>query len=322
LRLVIPVVYGTHLPGLGEPAERFAIVKQLSGGAIELDLKQPGDGTQPQDILDKVSRGDVDAGFSTASFWAAKIPAAALFAGFPFGPDAKGYVDWFFAGNGRKLYQQMYDEAGLNVHVIPCAFGGAETSGWFAKEIQKPEDLKGLRMRSFGLVGRVMSRLGATTVLVPGGELGNAFDKHEIDAAEFLTPALDQRQRLQDHVKFIYMPGWHQPETVLELIITHHRNSLDDQQQTELETACRAILLATLAESPLLQAAALDELVKDGVRIDTWTDEMMGAFRRAWDDVAKEESDSDPVFKRVLDDLEEFRAPKPASVSPSASSAP
>ena len=219
VRLVMPVVYGTHLPGLGEPASRLAkLVKQLSGDALELDLKQPGDGTQPQEILDKVSRGSVDAGFSTASFWAAKIPAAALFAGFPFGPDAKGYVEWFFAGNGLKLYQEMYDQADMNVHVIPCAFGGGEASGWFTKEIRAPEDIKGLRMRGFGLGGRVMSRLGAQTVLVPGGKIGEAFDKHEIDGAEFLTPAVDQRQRLQDHAKIIYVPGWHQPETVLELL--------------------------------------------------------------------------------------------------------
>ena len=38
VRLVMPVVYGTHLPGLGEPAARLAkLVRQLSGGAIELD---------------------------------------------------------------------------------------------------------------------------------------------------------------------------------------------------------------------------------------------------------------------------------------------
>ena len=145
VRLVMPVVYGTHLPGLGEPASRLAkLVKQLSGDALELDLKQPGDGTQPQEILDKVSRGSVDAGFSTASFWAAKIPAAALFAGFPFGPDAKGYVEWFFAGNGRKLYQEMYDQADMNVHVIPCAFGGGEASGWFTKEIRSAGGHQGL----------------------------------------------------------------------------------------------------------------------------------------------------------------------------------
>jgi TRAP-type mannitol/chloroaromatic compound transport system substrate-binding protein len=78
-RLVMPVVYGTHLPGLAELAAQLAkLVDQLSGGALELDLKQPGDGTQPQEILDKVSHGSVDAGFSTASFWGAKIPAAAL----------------------------------------------------------------------------------------------------------------------------------------------------------------------------------------------------------------------------------------------------
>ena len=318
LRLVMPVVYGTHLPGLGEPAVRLAkLVKQLSGGTLELDLKQPGDGTQPQDILDKVSRGSVDAGFATASFWAAKIPAAALFAGFPFGPDAKGYVDWFFAGNGRKLYQEMYDQAGLRVHVIPCAFGGAEASGWFAKEISKPEDIKGLRMRSFGLGGRVMARLGAKTVLVPGGTLGKAFDKHEIDGAEFLTPAVDQRQRLQDHVKRIYVPGWHQPQTVLELLINQDRwNALNDQQQTVLDTACRATLLATLAESPRLQAAALDELTEDGVHVETWSDDMMKAFRSAWDEVAKEEGTRDAFFWNVLDDLEKFRAGPTASPSP------
>ena len=180
-RLAMPVVYGTHLPGLAELAAQLAkLVDQLSGGTLKLDLKQPGDGTQPHEILDKVSHGSVDAGFSIASFWGAKIPAAALFAGFPFGPDAKGYVDWFFAGNGRTLYQEMYDDARQNVHVIPCAFGV--------------------------------------------------------------------------------------------------------------------------------------------VRIETWSNEMMEAFHSAWDDVAKE-GDRDPVFKRVLDDLEKFRAPKPA-VSPSASSAP
>src|SRR5262245_43192775 len=123
----MPVVYGTHLPGLGEPASRLAkLVKQLSGGAIELDLKEPGDGTEPREILDKVSRGQVDVGFSTANFSAAKVPAAALFGGFPFGPDAKGYVDWSFAGNGSVLYQEMYDEAELNVHVISGAVGGGE----------------------------------------------------------------------------------------------------------------------------------------------------------------------------------------------------
>ncbi len=196
VRLVMPIVYGTHLAGLGTLAQQLVkLVAQTSGGALVLDLKQPGEVTQPLAILADVSSGKVDAGFATASFWAAKLPAAALFAGYPFGPDANTYASWFANGDGRKLYQEMYDQAGFKVHVIPCAFGGAEAAGWFAKEVKTPDDLKGLRMRIFGLGGRVMNRLGATTVVIPGSAVAAAFDSHEIDAAELLTPAADKNSR-------------------------------------------------------------------------------------------------------------------------------
>jgi TRAP-type mannitol/chloroaromatic compound transport system substrate-binding protein len=325
LRFVTPIIYGTHLPGLGEPAARFAkLAKELSGGTVEFDLKQPGEAGEPQTILDKVSKGSVDAGFTAASFWAPKLPAAALFSGFPFGPDAMGYVEWYLAGNGLKLYQEMYDQAGLHVHVIPCAFGGGETAGWFTKEVTMPEDLKDLRMRIFGLGGRVMSRLGATTVLVPGGTIGLALDKHEIDAAEFLTPAVDQRQHLQDHAKLIYLPGWYQPETVLELLINEDRwNSLNNQQQTLIEAACQATLLSTLADSRKLEADTLAELgTNEGVRIKTLSDDVLIALRGAWDEVAKDEGDRDAFFRSVLEDLDAFRTPKPVPPLPSASATP
>jgi TRAP-type mannitol/chloroaromatic compound transport system substrate-binding protein len=321
--LITPIVYGTHLPGLGEPAARLAkLIKERSGGSLVLDLKQPGDGTKPQEILDKVGSGSVDAGIATASFWAAKIPAASLFSGFPFGPDGKTYLDWFETGNGKTLYQEMYDHAGVKVHVIPCAFGGAEAGGWFAKEIKTPDDLKGLRMRIFGLGGRVMSRLGATTVLLPGGNLVKAFDKGDIDAAELYTPAADREQDLKSKVKLIYVPGWHQPETVLELLINKDRwNALSADQRTLIEGACQTVLDATLAEEAQLQADALADLAaKDGVHIADWPDDVLAAFRSAWAEIAEDEGEQDYFFKTVLDDIDKFRA-KPKS-TPATQGAP
>jgi TRAP-type mannitol/chloroaromatic compound transport system substrate-binding protein len=309
--LVTPVVYGTHLPGLGKPALTLArTLKERSGGALVLDLKEPGDGTLPHEILDKVSDGKVDAGFATAGFWAAKLPAATLFAGCPFGPDAKGYLAWFDRGNGRNLYQEVYDQAGLKVHVIPCAFGGAEAGGWFAKEVKTKKDIEGLRMRIFGLGARVMSRLGAVPVLVPGGDLSKTFDKGKIDAAELYTPAVDREQGLQDKVKIIYMPGWHQPETVLELLINKNRwNALGKERQELIETTCHELLQSTLAESASLQAAALANLTaKDSVRVLTWPDDVLEGLREAWGEIAKEEGTRDYFFKEVLGDLETFEA--------------
>ena len=56
----------------------------------------------------------------------------------------------------------MYDEAGYNMMVLPCAVITPENSGWFAKETNSPEDLKGLKMLFFGLGGKVMEKLEAT----------------------------------------------------------------------------------------------------------------------------------------------------------------
>ena len=99
MTFVTPIAYGSHLPGLGRSAVMLAkTLKERSKGNIVLDLKEPGDGTAPHEILDKVSDGKVDAGFATASFWAAEVSASPLFSGFPFGPDASGYLAWFERG--------------------------------------------------------------------------------------------------------------------------------------------------------------------------------------------------------------------------------
>jgi TRAP-type mannitol/chloroaromatic compound transport system substrate-binding protein len=328
--LVTPLVYGTHLPGLGKPALGLAeLIKQGSDGAVMLELKEPGEGPKPHEILDKVSDGSVDAGYATASFWAAQIPAAPLFSGFPFGPDAKTYLAWFDEGNGRKLHREMYAQGGYKVHVIPCAFGGPEAGGWFTKEIATPKDLDGLRMRIFGLGARVMSRLGVVPVLVPGGNLAKAFDKKDIDAAELYTPTIDREQGLQDKAKILYMPGWHQPETVFELIINKERwDKLGPQRQAIVEDACKTTLQTTLGESAGLQAEALAALsTKDSVQVLPWPDDVLEALRGAWAEVAKEEGARDYFFKAVLEDIEAFRTkasgaaeaapnPAPANTAP------
>lgn len=323
--LVTALVYGTHLPGLGTPAVALAkTVKTRSDGVLELDLKQPGEGPKPHEILKAVSDGKVDAGFTTAGFWASEIPAAPLFGGFPFGPDANGYLAWFDRGNGRKLYQEMYDQAGFKVHVIPCAFGGGEAGGWFAKEITAKKDLEGLRMRIFGLGARVMSRVGVVPVLVPGGALPKAFDKGEIDAAELYTPAVDREQDLQEATKIVYMPGWHQPETVLELLINKDRwNALGSEKQKLLKEACSDMLQSSLAESASLQASALAGMsAKDSVRVLDWPDEVLEAFRAAWGEIAKEESARDYLFKEVFEDIETFRAKATGATAVSTAPAP
>lgn len=310
LLLKTPIAFSTELPGLGSPIPRVAEQLELmSGGTLKMKVYEPGKLVPPFEILDAVSTGKINSGYTTAGYWAGKIPAAPLFSAVPFGPEAGEYMAWLYYGNGLTLYQEMYDQAGFNVKVLPCAIIAPETSGWFASEINSPEDLNGLKMRFFGLGGKVMQKLGVATSLLPGGEIFPALEKGAIDATEFSMPAIDARLGFHKLVKYNYFPGWHQQATVFELLINKDVwNETSGQHKAIIESACKASMADSFAEGEAIQHAALiDNIENNGVTIKQWSPEMLDTFRTTWDEVAAEEAANDAFFAQVLADMNEFR---------------
>ncbi|WP_343565307.1 TRAP transporter substrate-binding protein [Kiloniella sp. b19] len=310
LLLKTPIAFATALPGLGSPMPRLAEQLDLmSGGTLKMKIYEPGKLVPPFEVLDSVSSGKINSGYTTAGYWAGKIPAAPLFSAVPFGPEAGEYMAWLYYGNGLKLYQEMYDQAGFNVKVLPCAVTAPETSGWFAKEINSPEDLKGLKMRFFGLGGKVMEKLGVATSLLPGGEIFPALEKGAIDASEFSMPAVDTRLGFYKLVKYNYFPGWHQQATVYEVLINKDVwNGASAQHKAILENACKASMADSFAEGEAIQHAVMQENVaKHGVKIKKWSQEMLDTYKATWEEVAKEEAAKDPFFAKVYADLKTFR---------------
>ena len=310
LLLKTPIAFSTSLPGLGSPIPRVAEQLDLmSGGTLKMKVYEPGELVPPFEILDAVSTGKINSGYTTAGYWAGKIPAAPLFSAVPFGPEAGEYMAWIYYGNGLSLYQEMYDQAGYNVHVIPCAIIAPETSGWFANEINSPADLEGLKMRFFGLGGKVMQKLGVATSLLPGGEIFPALEKGAIDATEFSMPAIDARLGFHKLVKFNYFPGWHQQATLFELIVNKDVwAEVNDTHKAIIENACKASMTDSFAEGEAIQHdVMIDNVENNGVTIKQWSDEMLETYRTTWEEVAAEESANDEFFAKVLADMNEFR---------------
>ncbi len=310
LLLKTPIAFSTALPGLGSPIPRVAEQLDLmSGGTLKMKVYEPGKLVPPFEILDAVSTGKINSGYTTAGYWAGKIPAAPLFSAVPFGPEAGEYMAWLYYGNGMSLYQEMYDQAGYNVKVMPCAIIAPETSGWFAKEINTPADLEGLKMRFFGLGGKVMQKLGVATSLLPGGEIFPALEKGAIDATEFSMPAIDARLGFHKLVKYNYFPGWHQQATVFELMINKDVwNEASEQHQAIIENACKASMADSFAEGEAIQHDVLiDNVENNGVEIKQWSDEMLATFEATWDAVAEEEAANNAFFAKVLADMNDFR---------------
>ncbi|MCD6269662.1 MAG: TRAP transporter substrate-binding protein [Deltaproteobacteria bacterium] len=311
LLLKAPLCFSSSLPILGDTIVTLAEnINTASNGNIRIKCYEPGKLIPPFEILGAVSSGKVNAGFGSGAYWQGKIPEAALFSAVPFGPEADEYLAWIFHGNGLKLYQEMYDRAGYNVKVLPCLIISPETSGWFSKPINSVEDLKGLKMRFFGLGGKVMQKLGVAVSMMPAGEIFQALEKGVIDATEFSFPAIDQKLGFYKVVKYNYYPGWHQQATLLELLINKDTwNGMSPGQQTLLELATRANITVSLAYSEAIQGAVIKENAeKRGVHNMYWSDEMLSTFKQSWDEVVQEQVDQNPGFKKIWDDLSAFRA--------------
>ena len=257
-------------------------------------------------MFDSVSTGAVDAGFATAGYWVGKVPSLAFFSAVPFGPQAGEYMAWFYHGGGEAFYDEIYGRH--NIKGVLCGIIPAEASGWFRSEITSVDDLKGLKMRFFGLGGEVLEKLGVSTQLIAAADIYPALELGTIDATEFSMPAIDLELGFHEIAKHYYFPGWHQQATFVELIINLDRwRELPDDLQTLVETVCGDNFRYGIAEGEALQFKAIRVLQEKGVMIHRWPPEMLAAFKAAWLEVVAEKAAADADFARVWASLKQFR---------------
>ncbi|MDV7141163.1 C4-dicarboxylate ABC transporter [Tropicimonas sp. TH_r6] len=297
------------LPIVGEQSARFVEIFNAISDEVQFRFHPPGSLTPVSQSLESVSNGYVDAAYSISGYWQDRLPSAALFSAFPFGFGPLERIAWTYESNGLALYQEMYDRGGYEVKVVPCGMLSAETSGWFKKEINRPEDLDGLRMRTFGFAGEVFARLGVETELLFADGIAFALRNDALDAAEFSVIAADVYLGLQEHTDFAYFPGWHQPSTLMELLVNRHVwDGLEQPVQQSIETACFANILEALSHGALENQLAYRSVVDSKeARFRSWSPEMLDAFRTVWGEVVEENVNRDKFFRRVWADISKFQ---------------
>ena len=141
-----------NFPGLGFAAENFSrAVEEMSNGRLTVHVYGAGEIVPALEVFDAVSQGVVDAGHGASYYWKGKVPASVFFTSVPFGLNAQEMNGWLHYGGGLELWQEAYAPYNL----VPMAGGstGVQMAGWFNREINSIEDLKGLKMRIPGLAG-------------------------------------------------------------------------------------------------------------------------------------------------------------------------
>ncbi|MBK7407623.1 MAG: TRAP transporter substrate-binding protein [Saprospirales bacterium] len=297
-----------NFPVLGESCTLFAKwVEELTGGRMQIRVYGAGELVPALEVFDTVRSGATEMGSGAAYYWAGKIPAAQFFASVPFGMNAQQVNSWLISGGGLELWQELYRDYGL----IPLMGGntGTQMGGWFNREINSMEDLKGLKMRIPGLGGKVLERAGGSPILLAGGEIYTGLERGVIDAAEWVGPYHDYKMGFHQIAKYYYAPGWHEWGSVLELLLNQKAyDELPADIQAALYTAGLRLNHWMLCEFEAQNSIYLKKLIEEeGVNVKIFPREVLRQLKSITEEVLVELTEKDPASKKIYASYRSFK---------------
>ena len=287
-------------------------VDKLTGGQLKVETMAGGQVVPPFEVLDATHKKVLDGAHAVSYYWIGKHKATTLFASTPAGPfgmDHMDFLGWMYEGGGLEMYWEMYQkEMKLNVIAFPILPSSPQAFGWFKRPIKNLADFKGMKCRQTGIVAEIFQKMGMQTVNMPGGEIVPSAQRGVIDCAEWVGGIEDLRLGLPQVFKYHYVPGMHEPSVFGELLINNDVwTSLPAQQQEAIRSATIETIVRWSIRWQKQNADAMEEMrTKYGTVILRTPPDILIAFLKAWDEMAKEESAKNPFFKKVLDSQREY----------------
>ncbi|MBP1848054.1 TRAP-type mannitol/chloroaromatic compound transport system substrate-binding protein [Rhizobium petrolearium] len=281
-------------------------VKNATDGKFTIQIFAAGEIVPGLQAADAVANGTVEMAHTCSYYYIGQDPAFALGTAIPFGLNARMTNAWFTAGGGNDLINEFL--APRNLYALPAGNSGTQMGGWFRKEINTIDDLKGLKMRIAGLAGQVMQKVGVTPQQIAAGDVYTALEKGTIDATEFVGPYDDQKLGFAKVAKYYYYPAWWEGGPAMHAFFNLEKfNALPKSYQQILANACASANMSMLANYDAHNARALKQLVAEGAILKPFSREIMDVCFKAAMETYAELSARSPAFKKLYDSQQAFK---------------
>jgi TRAP-type mannitol/chloroaromatic compound transport system substrate-binding protein len=289
-------------------AENFAkYVSEASDRRFQIQCFAAGELVPGLQATEAVSSGTVEACHTAAYYMWSKDPTFAFGASVPFGLNGRMQNAWWYQGGGEALMNEFY--AKHNIYGLLAGNTGAQMGGWFRKELNTPDDLKGVKMRIGGFGGAVVSRVGMVPLQIAGGDIYPALEKGTIDAAEWVGPYDDERFGLFKVAKYYYYPGWWEGGTMLHIHINRDKwEGLPKSYKAICTAAAARSNDVMLARYDALNPQALKRLVANGTQFRPFSEAILDVCFKAANEVNAEISAKNADFKKHWESTKAFRA--------------
>ena len=251
-----------------------------------------------------------DFGLNTPAFQKGTYPAGDLFFTLPGGLlEFNDLLLWLYSGGGKELEQEMY---GNKLIVFPLGLTPPEEI-WSKRPIKTLADIKGLKIRAAGLSMDLFGKLGASVVLLPGGEVMPGLQRGLIDATEMLEPSFDYTMGLHEVCKYRFGPPIHMSNSLLQLLIkTKSWEELPNDLKAIVEKAAQAATLQGYTDFWQASIEYNTKIEKYGTITTKLPKEEQLKTREIAYEILNEKSAKDPFFKKVWESQKAFlKAYKP-----------
>ena len=307
LKLKMATSWAPNTPFLHDAAVYFAnTLKSASNGSIDIRIYPAGALVPALGVFDAVSAGQIDIFHSATYYWGGKNSAFNVFAGTPFGLTDSEMNAWMRFGGGHALWARVCEK--YNLYPLLGGNTGYQMGGWFKKRIESLQDLQGLKIRMPGLAAQIYTKLGASTPLLPGGEIYLALERGVIDATDWIAPAIDINTGFYKVAKYYYT-GWHEPASSAEFVFNKKVwDSLSKEQQMLITAVSNDTNTRMTAQFQAQNPAALQKLKEQGAEVVRFPKAVLDAAKKAFAEVVAEESAKNPDFKTAWESYSGFLA--------------
>jgi TRAP-type mannitol/chloroaromatic compound transport system substrate-binding protein len=307
LRWRLAASWPKSLDSLYGASEQFAkYVAEATANKFQVQVFAAGEIVPGLQVLDAVQNGTVEMGNTAAYYYWGKDAALAFGTAVPFGLNTRQYSAWIIQGGGGELLNELF--AQYNCYGLMMGNTTAQMGGWFRKEINTLDDLKGLKFRIGGFAGKVISKLGVIPQQLAPGDIYPALEKGTIDAVEWIGPYDDEKLGFVKVAKYYYSPGWWEGSANNYTFINLDKwQSLPKNYQAILTAAaCQAGDWLT-SKFDYANPPAIKRLVAAGAQLRVFSQEVMEAAWKAANETYAELSQSNVRFKKLHDSMMTFR---------------
>ena len=281
-------------------------VRESSDGNFDIQVFAAGEIVPGLQAADAVTAGTVEMCHTASYYYWGKDPAWALGTAIPFGLNARQINAWFYFGGGNDLMNESYNKQ--SIHALPCGNTGAQMGGWFRKEINSLDDLKGLKMRIGGFAGKIVEKLGVVPQQIAGGDIYPSLEKGTIDAAEWVGPYDDEKLGFQKVAPYYYYPGWWEGGPALHAMVNLAKwNELPNNYKALLSAAAEAANGSMMASYDQKNPAALRRLVAGGAQLKPFSQQVLEACFNASYETYNDLVGTNAAFKKIYDSQTAFK---------------